>query len=394
MNINPRIEAMALSPVRKVLDRARQLEQAGRRIVHFEIGEPDFDTPEVIKEATKKALDDNLTHYGPNRGLIELRTVISQILEKENNLTYDPVEEIIVTVGAAEALVATLGSYITEGDEVIIFTPAFMNYRNIIAMFGGTCVGIPLEESEGFQLNLQRVQSAITPRTSIIIVNNPHNPTGTLFSSESLAGIAAIAKQNDLLVISDEIYQRITYDGEHCTSIGSMGGMKQRTVTINGFSKSHAMTGWRLGYLAAPKELIIPMLKIHQYVNTCAPTFMQRGLSEGLRDPSCDMVVARMVEMFAARRKLLVKQLGTIPGLQFSVPKGAFYLFLNVSGTGVNGTEFASRLLEDKGVALVPGEGFDKHFVNYVRISYATGVEEIERGVRLIREFVEAVLKK
>ena len=170
--------------------------------------------------------------------------------------------------------------------------------------------------------------------------------------------------------------------------------MRQRTVTINGFSKSHAMTGWRLGYLAAPKELIIPMLKIHQYVNTCAPTFMQRGLAEGLRDPICDKVVERMVEKFAARRKLLVKQLGTIPGLRFSVPSGAFYLFLNVSGIGVNGTEFASRLLEDKGVALVPGEGFDKHFVDYVRISYATGEEEIERGVRLIREFVETILKK
>lgn len=389
MKINARVEEMTLSPVRKVLDRARQLEREGKDIVHFEIGEPDFDTPEPIKQATKDAIDANLTHYGPNRGLLSLRTTISRTLLLENNLSYDPETEIIVTLGAAEALLAAMFSYISEGDEVIIFTPAFMNYRNLISMAGGKAVAIPLEESEDFQLNPDRLRAAITDKTSMIIVNNPHNPTGTVFSKSNIEAVATIAKEHDLLVLSDEIYQRITYDGEKCTSIGSLEGMKRLTITINGFSKSHAMTGWRLGYVAAHKDLILPLLKIHQYVNTCAPTFLQQGLSDALKNSLCDEAVTLMVERFSSRRKLLVQALKAVPGIRFVLPYGAFYLFMNVSGTGLDGTLFASRLLEETGVAVVPGEGFDHQFTNYVRISYATSEEEIVRGVKRIGEFVK-----
>lgn len=385
------VDAMTLSPVRKVLERAKTLEREGRRIVHFEIGEPDFDTPLQIKEATIEAIRGNHTHYGPNRGIPELRRSISAILGDEHGLVYDPDEEIIVTVGAAEALLAAVGGYIGNGDEVIVFTPAFMNYKNLIALFGGTCVTIPLEESESFQINPEVVRNHITQKTKMLVINNPHNPTGTVFNEQSLRELSSIAKKHDLLVISDEIYQKIVYDGKRCFSIGSIEGMKERTITINGFSKSHAMTGWRMGYLAAPRELIMPLLKIHQYLTTCAPTFIQEGLAIGLQDPRCEQAVQHMVQVFASRRKLLVKGLAEIPNLRFIVPMGAFYLFLNVTSTGLSGTDFASRLLEEKGVAVVPGEGFDHHFANYVRISYATSEHEIMKGLQLIKDFISAL---
>ena len=384
---------MDFSPVRKVLDKAKELEQAGQRIVHFEIGEPDFNTPEDIVEATKDALMKNLTHYGPNRGLLALREVISRNLKKESNLEYDPEEEIIVTVGAAESILDVIVSYIDEGDEVIVFTPAFMNYKNLIAMVGGKIVTIPLKEQDGFQINSYDVKRAITKKTRMIIVNNPHNPTGVVFTEEILQEIAGIAIENNLLVLSDEIYGHIVYDGVKSISMASFDGMKERTITINGFSKSHAMTGWRLGYLAADKKLIPPLLKLHQYVTTCAPTFIQSGVAQAIEKETCIKDVDNMVNIFAARRRLLLDSLKKINGITFVEPKGAFYVFVNVSKTGLKASAFSTMLLEKKGVAVVPGEGFDKAFVDYVRISYAVADSEIKEGTKRISDFLEDITR-
>jgi aminotransferase len=387
MKINKNVNAMNLSPVRKVLDLARKLESNGQQVVHFEIGEPDFNTPNAIKETTIKAIQDNHTHYGPNRGVPQLRGAISTIL-KERSLKYNPDEEIIVTLGAAEALVISLGAYINDGDEVIVFTPAFMNYKNLINFYGGVYVPIPLKEENGFQLDSKLIEDKITKRTKIIIINNPHNPTGTVFTESSIRELARIAKEHNLLVISDEIYDEITYMDKQCIAIGSIGDMKNRTITINGFSKSHAMTGWRIGYLATDKSLILPILKIHQYVNTCAPTFIQIGLAKGLLEPSCRQEVKAMVSTFEARRSLILGMLSKIPKISFSRPDGAFYLFINVSKTGLSGDVFAARLLEEKGVAVVPGSGFSETFSEYIRISYATNDSDIKLGISLFAEFV------
>ncbi len=384
-----RVECMDFSPVRKVLDRAKELERTGRSIVHFEIGEPDFNTPGDIINATITAMKNNMTHYGPNRGLPVLRKAICKKLAEDNQLDYDPDEEIIVTVGAAEAVLNTILAFIDEEDEVIVFTPAFMNYRNLIKMAGGKVVPIPLREENGFQINASEVRAAITPKTRMILVNNPHNPTGTVFSEDVLREIANIAVENDLLVLSDEIYERIVYDGAKSVSMASFDGMKKRTITINGFSKSHAMTGWRLGYLAADKKLIPPILKLHQYVTTCAPTFLQSGVADAMETEKCKQDIELMVKTFASRRRLLLDGLSGIDGLTITEPKGAFYVFVNVSGTGLNGEEFATRLLENNGVALVPGVGFDSTFVDYVRISYATSESQIQEGLKRMKEFVE-----
>ena len=384
-----RLDSMAFSPVRKVLEKAQELERQGRSIIHFEIGEPDFDTPSEIIEAAKAGLDQRLTHYGPNRGLLTLRQAICQKLEEENDLCYSPETEILLTTGAAEGILDTILAYINPGDEVIVFTPAYMNYYNILSMAGATVVEIPLREEEGFQVNTETLREKITPKTRMLIINDPQNPSGTVYSAEVLEKIANLVIDYNLLVLSDEIYERITYNGVKHTSIATFPGMKERTIVINGFSKAYAMTGWRVGYLAADEQLIPPILKVHQYNTTCLPVFIQKGLGETMNLPACREKVTAMVQRFSARRNILVEGLRAIPQLSVPEPEGAFYAFVNVSGTGMNGEQFAQELLLAQGVALVPGGGFGQDFTNFVRISYATSEENVAEGVRRIRKFVE-----
>jgi len=386
-----RLDKMTFSPVRKVLERARELENMGRSIVHFEIGEPDFDTPKVIAEATIDALKKNLTHYGPNRGRMDLRKVICKKLKEENGLSYDADEEIIITVGAAEAILDTVLAFVNEGDEVIVFTPAFMNYENLVHLADAKAVTVPLLEKNGFQIDPDAVRAVITNKTQMIIVNNPHNPTGTVFNKEILKEIAEIAMENNLLVLSDEIYEQIIYDGAKCYSMAAFDGMKERTITVNGFSKTYAMTGWRLGYLATDRRLIPPILKLHQYVTTCAPTFLQAGVAATMEKEECRQNINNMISTFAARRRLLLNGLKKIEGITFVEPKGAFYAFINVSRTGLKAGEFAAELLEKKGVALVAGEGFGKDLDDYVRISYAVSESEIQEGLIRIGELVRGI---
>lgn len=386
-----RLDSMAFSPVRKVLEKAQELERQGRSIIHFEIGEPDFDTPAEIITATKQALDDRLTHYGPNRGLLTLRQAISQKLKEENALVYDAETEILLTTGAAEAILDAILAYINPGDEVIVFTPAYMNYYNILSMAGATVIEIPLREEDGFQVNPDILEEKITSKTRMLVINDPQNPSGIIYDPEVLEKIAKVVLNYDLIVLSDEIYERITYNGVKHTSIATFPGMKERTLVINGFSKAYAMTGWRVGYLAADAHLIPPILKVHQYNTTCLPVFVQKGLAQTMNLPSCRAQVSDMVRRFDVRRQLLLTGFRKISKLSVCEPRGAFYAFVNVSKTGMNGDEFAQKLLLEQGVALVPGSGFGRDFADYVRISYATSDDCVEEGVQRIRKFVDGM---
>lgn len=389
----PQAERMANvkpSPIRKVLEQAKQMQKDGRDIIHLEIGEPDFCTPAPIVEAAMRYMQAGETHYTANRGVPELLAAVSRDLEKRHHIRYLPQEEIIITVGVAEALFDAIFAYINPGDEVIGFTPAFMNYPMDLSMAGATYVPIPLREADGFQADSQELEAKITEKTRMLILCNPCNPSGAVFDDESLRRIAEIAIRYNLLVISDQIYDRLIYDIDHVTSIASLPGMRERTFLLNGFSKAYAMTGWRVGYLAADKTLISPILRVHQYLTTCLPGFVQKAIAEKLDDPETEKIVCDMVDTFRERRDVLVALLQEVPNVSFSIPQGAFYLMLNVSATGLDGEAFAARLLEEQGVALVPAVAFGEDYRSYVRISYANSVEAIRDGVRRIQEFVRS----
>ena len=385
--------AAGLQPslIRTVLDRGAALKAEGRPLIALSVGEPDFPTPAAIREAAKKALDDGWTHYGSNRGAPGLRKIIAKQLEKNTGVSYDPSWEIIVTCGGAEALNNTILAFVGKGDEVIIPTPAFVSYKNLTILAGGVPVLIPLDPEKDFQPDPEEIARHITPRTKMIILNNPNNPTGAVYKREVLEKIAELAVRNDLLMLSDEMYSRLVYDGTEFVSMASFPGMKERTIIVNGFSKTYAMTGWRLGYLAAPKALADVIIKVHQYSTTCSPTFIQMGLAEALEDPETEKETCAMIERFAARRKLLLSLVSEVPKVRAVRPMGAFYLMLDVSGTGLDGMTFAMRLLEEKYVATVPAVGLDEASGRFIRISYAAAEESLKEGIARMKEFVNGL---
>ena len=383
-----RLEEMYFSPIRQVGERAAALAEQGQPVISFSSGEPDFNTPEPIKAATIQAIEHNKTHYAPNRGILSLRKAIAAQLRTVVGVEYDPVSEILLTAGGAEAINNAFLAVLNPGDEAIVFTPAFMNYENLISMCGATMVNIPLRKENGFQIDPQELAEHISSKTKLIILNNPCNPTGVVYTVETLEKVANLAKEHDLLVFSDEIYNQITYDGVSCPSIASFPGMKERTILMNGFSKAYAMTGWRLGYLAADSRMLSNLLKVHQYTTTCAPTFIQEGLAETMNAPETMAEVKQMVAAFDRRRKLLMQGLDAIGNLEYIKPQGAFYIFIDVSKTGMDGAEFARRLLEERYVACVPGSKLGGHCGNFVRISYATSDENIKEGLARIDEFL------
>ena len=385
--------AAGLQPslIRTVLDRGAALKAEGKPLIALSVGEPDFPTPAAIREAAKKALDDGWTHYGSNRGAPGLRKIIAKQLEKNTGVSYDPSWEIIVTCGGAEALNNTILAFVGKGDEVIIPTPAFVSYKNLTILAGGVPVLIPLDPEKDFQPDPEEIARHITPRTKMIVLNNPNNPTGAVYKREALEKIAELAVRHDLLVLSDEMYSRLVYDGTEFVSMASFPGMKERTIIVNGFSKTYAMTGWRLGYLAAPKALADVIIKVHQYSTTCSPTFIQMGLAEALEDPEMEKETCAMIERFAARRKLLLSLVSEVPKVRAVRPVGAFYLMLDVSVTGLDGMTFAMRLLEEKYVATVPAVGLDEASGRFIRISYAAAEESLKEGIARMKEFVNGL---
>jgi aspartate/methionine/tyrosine aminotransferase len=354
-------------------------------VIFLETGRPDFDTPAHIKQAAKQALDAGDVHYTSNYGTLELRNAIAAKLQRENQLAYDPATEILVTIGAAEAIFDAFIGCLNPGDEVLYPEPSWVNYAAAARLAGAIPVPVPLREANGYQFDLDEVRTRITPRTRLLVVVSPHNPTGTVQAPATLRALAEVAERHNLLVISDEIYERILYEGHEHLSLAACPGMRQRTITINGFSKAFSMTGWRLGYAAAPQSIIQVMNRVHQYNVSCASSFAQAGGVAALQGPQdC---VAAMVAEFKRRRDLVVPAINGIQRLSCLQPGGAFYVWVNVSQMGVPSEEFSIKLLEVEHVSSVPGEVFGGVGHGYVRFSYANSYERLEEAMRRLARF-------
>lgn len=388
--IADRMNRMAPSGIRKVNERALAMEREGKTVIHFEIGRPDFDTPDYIKKAAYKAIEDGKVHYTSNFGLMELRQAIADKLKRENRIDYKA-SEILVTVGLSEAVFAVLASTLNEGDEILVPDPVWLNYINVPNLLGAKAVTYGLTEETGFQMDLEEVRSKITEKTKAIVIVTPNNPTGGVLSHETLRELADIAIANDLLVISDEIYERLIYDGTQHISIASLPGMKERTFTMNGMSKAYAMDGWRLGYVAAPEAYIVTMNKFHQHNTTCAPNFVQAAAIAALTQEGGE--VDEMVREYQRRRDYAVQAINAIPGIRCQCPKGAFYIFINCKELGMKSAELCSYLLENAGIALVPGDVFGYGGEGYLRMSFANSFENVVAGCTRLRDAVKTLKK-
>jgi len=378
-----RMKHIPFSGIRKVFEKAKRLEEEGQRVINLGIGRPDFDTPAHIKQAAKEALDAGMVHYSSNYGLPELREAIAARLERDNGLTYDPNGEIIVTVGANEAVLMSMAATLNPGDEVIIPDPAWLHYFYCARLVGAVPVAVPLRQEKEFKLDPDDVARAITPRMRMLVVTTPHNPTGSVLDEEILQALADIAERYDLLVLSDEIYDKIIYDGVRHISFATLPGMRERTLTVNGFSKTYAMDGWRLGYVAAPRALIALLIRVHQYTTVCATTFIQMGAVAAYRGPQdC---VAEMAAEFDRRRQYLIPALNEIEGISCVRPQGAFYAFPSIKATGKSSAEIADFLLEEAKVALIPGSAFGQYGEGYLRIAYSNPLENIQEAVERIK---------
>ena len=354
-------------------------------VVGLTVGQPDFVTPWHIREAGIESLQKGKTYYTGNAGTPELRREISAYLKRRFSLEYAP-EETLVTVGGSEAIDATVRAIVNPGDEVIIPEPSYVCYEPITALAGGVPVVINTKAENDFKLTKEELLAAITPKTKALILPYPCNPTGAIMEREDLEAIAEVLRESNIIVISDEIYAELTFGKNRHVSIASLDGMKERTILINGFSKTFSMTGWRLGYACGPEPILKEITKIHQYAIMCAPTTSQYAAVEALR--SCDEAVASMLEEYDARRKIIVKGFNDL-GLECREPKGAFYAFPSIKSTGLSSEEFCQRLLYSKKVALVPGDAFGKSGEGHVRASYCYSLSHIKEALTRIGEFLE-----
>lgn len=377
---NERVARLPASGIRRFFDRVSGVEGT----ISLGVGEPDFITPDRFREAAVRSIQDGRTKYTSNYGIRELREAIAAHTEALRGIRYDPMTEILVTVGVSEAVDLALRATLNEGDEVIIADPSYVAYVPGIVLAGGVPVPVATDEAHAFRLRPVDVERAITPRTRAILLGFPNNPTGAILEPGDVEGIARLARKHDLLVYSDEIYDRLVYGAEH-RSIVSEPGLRERSVYLAGFSKSYAMTGWRVGYACAPAEVIEQMMKIHQYTVMCVPTAGQYAALEALR--SGEPEVKRMVGEYDARRKRMWERFNRM-GLQTFEPRGAFYCFPRVSGTGLADEEFAERLFKDEKVVVVPGSAFGERGAGHIRACYAASMERIEEACDRIERFV------
>ncbi len=376
-----RVRGIAPSGIRRFFDIAATMED----VISLGIGEPDFDTPEPIIRAGIESLERGETHYTSNSGLIELRRAIAEQMDKLYGQTYNPASEILVTVGVSEALYLAMAALLDAGDEIIFPEPSFVSYAPSAQLVSAVPVTVPTRAENGFQLLPADIEEAVTERTKALFIASPNNPTGTVMSRECLNEIAAVAKKHNLVVISDEIYDRLVYGVEH-TCFASLPGMYQRTVVLGGFSKAYAMTGWRIGYVVGPAELVSEMRKVHQYLIMSAPTPSQWAALKALEIG--EPFIQEMHAEYDRRRRLIVGGLNDI-GLACVEPHGAFYAFPSIEITGLDDNAFAEQLLQEEHVAVVPGRAFGASGAGFVRMSYATAYEKIEQALEKIARFVQ-----
>jgi aspartate/methionine/tyrosine aminotransferase len=368
----------------EVLARARRLEAEGRSIVHLEIGEPDFATPDHITESAVAALNAGYTHYTPAGGIMEARTAVAGFVGPRLGIPVEP-DEVVLVPGSKNVLLFVLLACVEPGEEVIYPDPGYPIYQSLASFVGATPVPIRLREERDFRLDVDELAALVTPRTRLLILNSPQNPTGGMLTREDVEQIAGLAVERDFLVLSDEIYSQITYGAEH-TSVLSQPGMKDRTILMDGLSKAYAMCGWRLGYGVAPREVAARLEALMINSSSCAAAFTQMAAIEALESPESEAAVQRMVAQFRARRDLVVEGLNAMPGVRCRVPQGAFYAFPNVEGTGVDAGVLAEELLEQAGVALLPGTAFGAAGAGFLRLAYTQGEEDLRTGLDRMRE--------
>ncbi len=386
MRLATRMERIGTETAFEAAARARALEATGREVIHLEIGEPDFDTPRHIKEAASRALlDEGMTHYTHATGIEPLREAIARDVARRKGIEVAP-ERVVVTPGAKPIMFYAMLALIEEGDEVIYPDPGFPIYESMIRFAGGEAIPAPLREEREFRMDVDEVRSLVTDRTRMIVINSPQNPTGSVLTDDDLRALAEIAIDRDLIVLADEIYSRLQYEGEP-TSIGSLPGMEDRTITLDGFSKTFAMTGWRLGYGIVPEPLTLAFSRLVINSVSCTSAFSQAGAIEALTGPQDE--VDAMREEFRLRRKLVVDGLNALPGVRCVMPHGAFYAFPNVSSLGMRSAEVADHLLTDAGVSVLAGTAFGRHGEGFLRLSYANSRENLTRALGLIQASLE-----
>ena len=380
--INETVRALKPSGIRRFFDIVKEMDN----VISLGIGEPDFVTPWHICDAGIYSLERGITCYSANAGIPELRREIAAYLERRFGLCYDPLRQVLVTVGASEAIDLAVRALISPGDEVLIPEPCFVCYDAIVRLAGGVPVPVPTSLEDGFRLTPRALEERITPRTRLCILSYPNNPTGAVLRRPELERIAEVLVRHDLPVLSDEIYAELTYGEEAHVSVASLPGMYERTLVINGFSKAYAMTGWRMGYAAGHPDLIAAMTKIHQFSIMCAPTQSQYAAVDALRDGDGD--IARMREEYDGRRRLVTEGLRSM-GLPVFEPEGAFYVFTSVAATGLSSEEFCTRLLREQRVAVVPGDAFGDSGAGFVRLSYAAGIDQITEALQRMQVFLD-----
>ncbi len=378
--LNQKVVAMPPSGIRRFFELVIGMDD----VISLGVGEPDFATPRCVRDKAIEDIEAGRTTYTSNYGLMELRQELSGWLQRKYEVSYDPASEILITVGASEGLDVALRAIVNPGDEVIVLQPCYVSYGPAVELAGGVPILFPTFQKDGFRANLEELQRVVTPRTKAIMINYPNNPAGNTFDRKDLEDLAEFVKKNDLLVISDEIYAELTYDKEH-VSLSSLPGMKDYVILVSGFSKSHAMTGWRIGYTCAPEAITAAMVKIHQYTILCAPTLSQYAAIEALKHS--DDAVSGMRDAYLIRRDLIVKGFNNL-GLKTLVPEGAFYAFADITGTGYSSEEFCMRLLAEHKVAVVPGTAFGACGEGFIRASYASSVERIELALEKMEIFL------
>ena len=384
MSLSQKLDMIPKSMIRRLFDLASGVKD----IISLGIGEPDFDTPENIKEYAKEALDKGYTHYGPNIGLPMLREAIAEKLKRDNNIYADPERNIMITVGANIGFLMSLSSFLKPGEEVLIPSPAFVSYAPATILAGGVPVEVPTYEENEFKVNVDDLKKYVTEKTRAVFINTPNNPTGTVLTRKDLEEIADFAVEHDLIIIADEVYEYIVYDGFKHFSIASLNGIFDRVITINGFSKTFAMTGWRLGYIVAHEKFIDKMVKLQMYTVTCPVTFIQYAAAKALRDKRSWEAVEKMRREYDRRRLLVWKRLNEM-GLRVFKPRGTFYIFPSIKNTGLTSQEFTEKLIREAKVVVVPGNAFGKAGEGYIRISYATSYKNLAEAMDRIENFLK-----
>ena len=385
--LSDKITTIKPSGIRKFFDLVSEMKDA----ISLGVGEPDFDTPWRIREEGIYTLEKGKTYYTSNSGLMDLRIEISRYLERRFGLNYDAEKEIIVTVGGSEGIDLAFRAMLNPGDEVIIPEPCYVSYVPCVTLADGVPVTVNLKEENDFKLTKEQLLSAITPRTKILVLAFPNNPTGAVMTKEELEEIAEVVKEKDIFVVSDEIYAELSYGNTRHCSIASIDGMKERTIVINGFSKAHAMTGWRLGYACGPEVIIKQMLKIHQFAIMCAQTNSQYAAVEALRE--CDDAVEEMRNEYDRRRRFMLSKLRGM-GLKVFEPYGAFYIFPNIAEFGLTSDEFATRFLTEEKVAVVPGTAFGDCGEGFLRMSYASSLSNLKTAMERLEKFIDRLRNK